>query len=213
MKQFRLAWMISVILIIGVVAGTSLPYFNVNVSKPADKDSSSETRKLEMETLDIVEHPLRKEVNPINAKINLDPKLEKEILGKKKPLQGLFETRMETIKADDKLSIDFSLKNISGKNLQISYGSGQQFDIWINNVQNKEIYRWSFDKAFTQALIETDFGKSGQLTFHEEWNLKDNEGHLVPSGKYTISVRVVIGLKLGAISQDELTAKTIIEIE
>jgi len=152
------------------------------------------------------------ELKPEVREIRLDPQLEKELLEKKQPLQGLFETKMETEKADGKIDIHFSIKNISGKDLKIVHGSGQRYDIWVYNDKDEEVYRWSHDKAFTQALIEFELKKSGQLEFDEEWNLQDDEGNPVPSGKYTIVVKVMIGLESGTISQDELIAKAIVEI-
>ena len=59
------------------------------------------------------------ELKPEVREIRLDPQLEKELLEKKQPLQGLFETKMETEKADGKIDIHFSIKNISGKDLKI----------------------------------------------------------------------------------------------
>ncbi|WP_080837057.1 BsuPI-related putative proteinase inhibitor [Cohnella massiliensis] len=91
------------------------------------------------------------ELKPEIREIRLDPQLEKELLEKKEPMQGLFETTMDTVKADGEIDIHFSLKNISGKDLQINHGSGQQYDIWVYNDQDEEVYRWSYNKAFTQA--------------------------------------------------------------
>jgi hypothetical protein len=224
-----IACSVAVFLIFGTVGCTSQHDLNsvasestveVNAEKETIHPSSTKTLPKEHEELNISIRSVDEGVNeikPIERGFKIDPKIGEELLRKKmeqiKPIQGLFETSLETVKADDKISIDFVLKNISGKALQLKYGSGQQFDIWVYNEQNEEVYRWSNDKAFTQALIETELSKSGQLTFNEDWNLEDNKGNPIPAGKYTIEVRVMIGLETGTISQDELTAKTFIEIE
>ena len=142
----------------------------------------------------------------------LSPELEKELQEKKQPMQGLFETAMETDKADGKINVHFSLRNISGKDLRITYGSGQQYDVWIYNGKDEEVYRWSFDKAFTQALIDKEFKHSEVIEFDEVWDLKDNEGNPVPPGQYSIAVKVMIGLREGNISQNELTADIVVGI-
>ena len=68
-------------------------------------------------------------------------------------------------------------------------------------------------KPFTQALIVRSLDPDGQLNFHEVWDLKDNAGKLVPAGQYTIEVRVLVGLKSGTVSPDELTANSVVEVE
>jgi len=100
----------------------------------------------------------------------------------------------------------------TGKALPITYGSGQRYDFWVYNEQNEEIYRWSNNKAFTQALIEHKLKKSEQLAFEETWNLLDNEGNPVPPGTYTIKVMIMIGSDSETIHPDELSAQTKMDI-
>jgi hypothetical protein len=171
----------------------------------ADVNSKSQVNLDESVQIEEAQLP---ELKPeVKKGFSLDPKLENELQEKKQPVQGLFETTMETVKSDGQLNIHFSTKNISGKDLQINHSSGQKYDIWVLNDQDEEVYRWSYNKAFTQALIERGLSKSGQLDFDESWNLQDNDGKPIPAGQYTIMVKVMIGLESGTISQDELMAK------
>jgi len=151
-------------------------------------------------------------VKPEVREFRLSPELERELQEKKRPLQGLFETAMETDKADGKINLHFSLKNISGKDLQITYGSGQKYDVWVHNEKDEVVYQWSLNKAFTQALIVRDFKNAGRIEFAEGWDLQDNEGNPVPPGQYSIVVKVMIGLEAGTISEDELTARVGVKI-
>jgi len=151
-------------------------------------------------------------IEPETREFRLSPELEQELQKKKRPMQGLFETTMETIKADGKINIHFSIRNISGNDLRITYGSGQQYDVWVYNENDEEVYRWSLNKAFTEALIVREFDNSEAIEFDEAWNLQDNEGDPVPSGPYSIVIRIMIGLDEGTISQEELTATAVVEI-
>ena len=151
-------------------------------------------------------------LQPEVREFSLSPELEQELKEKKQPMRGLFETTMEADKADGKIDIHFSLKNISGKDLQITYGSGQKYDVWIYNEKDEAVYQWSLNKAFTQALIAREFKNSEVIEFDEGWDLHDNEGSPVPPGQYSIMVKVMIGLETGTISQDELTARFVVEI-
>lgn len=163
------------------------------------------------ESVRAVEEP-KMELKPEVREIQLDPRLEQELQEKKRPLQGVFETVMEQVQAGGKIDLYFSLANISGKDLQVVHGSGQRYDIWVYNDRDEEVYRWSYDKAFTAALIERKLKKSAKLEFHEEWNLQDNQGKPVPAGIYTIVVKVMLGLGSGTVSQDELTAQSTVEL-
>jgi hypothetical protein len=221
---------ISFTMITGTIGCTSQHYLNSDTTKSTDEIKaekekiqpiSIKTVPKEQEKLNVSIRSVEEEINevkPINIEFKFVPKIEEELLRKKmeqiKPIHGLFETSLETVKADDKISINFALKNISGKDLIISYGSGQQYDIiLVYNEQNEEVYKWSLNKAFTEDLIVRELDKSGQLTFNKEWNLNDNTDNPIPTGEYTIAVKIMIGLESGDIIPDELGAKSIIVIE
>ncbi len=152
----------------------------------------------------------------IEQAVTITPKIENELQKNKgeeiKLVSGLFKPSLEVLKEDGKIKLSFYLQNVSGKEQQISYASGQKYDIFIYNEQNEEVYKWSINKPFTEALIVRNFIKDDKLNFNEEWNLKDNKGNLVPPGKYTIEVKIMINLKSETIKPDDLTSRTICEI-
>ncbi|MZQ85612.1 hypothetical protein GQF01_26170 [Paenibacillus sp. 5J-6] len=156
----------------------------------------------------------------VELAVNPDPEVENELQKKQdeqsKSVAGLFKTSLEVLNEDGKLNVNFNLQNVSGKEQRISYGSGQQYDIFIYNEKKEEIYRWSINRAFTQALIIRNLKKDDKLIFNEEWNLKNKKRHAVPPGKYTIEVEVMIDLNsegIVRIHPDDLTAKTIFEVK
>jgi hypothetical protein len=230
LKRFPMkiiAWTLALIMIAGTVGCTSQHYLNADTTKSTEeiivieetiepiKMLPREQEKFTVSVRSVEEE--KNEVKSINSDLIFDPQIEEQLLRKKmeqiKPIQGLFETTLETIRADDKISIHFDIKNTSEKDLLITYGSGQQYDILIYNEQHEEVYKWSHNKAFTMALITRQLDKSGQLVFYEEWNLKDNKDTPVPAGKYTIVVRVMIELESGNMNPEELIAKSIVVIE
>jgi len=166
---------------------------------------------------EIVIEPVDKSViyegEPEKMELRLDPKFEKDISDKKKPVQGLFTSSLETAEADGKIALRFTLKNVSGKDLRVHHGSGQKYDFIVRNERGEEVYRWSYNKAFTTALIEFTFGKDRELSFTEEWDLLDVEGNPVPPGKYEIVFTAAIGLDSGTPDPEELTARTVVEID
>ncbi|GAB7054386.1 MULTISPECIES: BsuPI-related putative proteinase inhibitor [unclassified Paenibacillus] len=145
--------------------------------------------------------------------------LEKEEKQEKEPAKsvtGYFDTTLEAKQEGDRMKFSFSVRNTSGKDLQISYSSGQKYDIYVYNEANEEIYRWSVNKAFTQALIVSSLKKADTLSFTEVWDLKDNQGKRVPKGRYTIQVRVMLNLEDRhaplSINPDDLSDKMELEL-
>ena len=132
----------------------------------------------------------------------------------KKPLTGLFITEMDVKQENGEVKLDFSLQNDSDEDLEIYFSSGQKFDIFITDQNNQEVYRWSHDKFFTQAIVDITLKKDERLLFSEVWDYKDNEGNKVSQGKYTITVKIFAKLKnRRKINNDEIVAIKDIIIE
>ena len=212
------AWSISVFLIAGMVGCAPLHHQNAKDFDPHDHDAAEETSASAV-TPYFTEPRKADETEKFDAalpelpKVKIDPEVLRKAQERKKPLQGLFRTTLESVKTDGKIEFRIALRNISGHELNVRYGSGQRYDIWVYNEKNEEVYQWSYNKAFTMALIETAIKKDGQFTFSEEWLLDDAEGNRVPPGQYTVKVKVLIGLQSGSVRPDELTAESAIIIE
>jgi len=83
------------------------------------------------------------------------------------------------------VKIAFAIENRSDRPVTYNFASGKQFDIWV--VQNeKEVWRWSLGRAFTQALTSITLAPGERRTFDVEWNQKDTKGEQVPPGVYQI---------------------------
>ena len=131
-----------------------------------------------------------------------------------KPAASLFATVLDITPKDDAIKLDFSLCNISGESLAFYFSSSQKFDIFITDNNGMEVYRWSHDKDFATAIINTKLKKDEKLSFSEVWDYKDNKGNRVPPGKYTITVKILAKLENTKITNpDELTAAKDIEVE
>ncbi|MNI11807.1 Intracellular proteinase inhibitor [compost metagenome] len=84
------------------------------------------------------------------------------------------------------------------------------------NEDGDEVYRWSWNKAFTEALIITTLNKGSKLAFTESWDLRDQHGERVSKGRYRVEVRVMVALddrgNKKLVNQDELMARQTIEL-
>ncbi|MFD0675403.1 MULTISPECIES: BsuPI-related putative proteinase inhibitor [unclassified Paenibacillus] len=205
-------------LLLGVIF-LCMPLFGFSdVQHPNTGKTPIEKSKLELK---IVEKQAddNKQLHPIKVEkgVSLDPIIEKDIMNKKAelstPIAGLFKTSLESFEENGKVKLDFSIQNVSGKDLEISHSSGQQYDIFVYDEHNAEVYRWSNNKAFTEALIVRGLKIDEQLAFNEEWNLLDNHGSQVPPGTYKVQVKLMIHLKSGVITPEELMSTSTIEIK
>jgi hypothetical protein len=156
---------------------------------------------------------------PKSAAVKADSaaRLETDVISNReieKPINGIVDTALETTLEDRKLNLNFVVRNISGDDLVLSFGSGQQYDFVVYDSRNEEVYRWSNDKAFTLALVEMDLRKGDSLSYAESWDLKDNDGNPVPKGAYTIKVWITahVIVKDAKASPEGMEAEAAIEL-
>ncbi|GAB6087546.1 BsuPI-related putative proteinase inhibitor [Alkaliphilus crotonatoxidans] len=115
----------------------------------------------------------------------------------KEAIQGFFKTTMELEEENEVIKINFFFENISCEEQQLYFSSGQKFDIFIHNEAGNEVYRYSKHYAFTQALIDVTLQPGEVINFLYPWDYQDDEGNPVTSGKYTITVKMIINYKKG----------------
>lgn len=130
----------------------------------------------------------------------------------KEPLSGLFDAELEARMDNGKIRLQYTLTNISGRELEMVYGSGKQYDYWVYDESGDEVYRWSHDKAFIQVITNVLVGVGEQLVFEEEWPMLNYEGEVVSPGVYTIQFKSSLSPRSGTISYEELLADAVVEI-
>ncbi len=134
------------------------------------------------------------------------------LIRKQQPVyvEGLLQTKLQTKTAKDSVKLLFSLDNISDRELKLTFGSGMRYDFAVYDSRDEEIYRWSNDKGFTQALIELKLKPSDSIEFEEEWNWTDNQGDAMPNGIYTLRLSIAAAVELPddqALDPAQLTAE------
>ena len=124
------------------------------------------------------------------------------------PRSGYFETRASYLIQDDQMLIEFELVNHYDTAKQLQFGSGQQFEVVITNEAGDEVYRYSDGKMFTMALVLRDIKPGESLKWQDKWDLTDQDGPKLSSGKYTVEVQVLVipDDSSAAIPAEQLTA-------
>ncbi len=180
---------------------------------PTQRDTPQDNSTIEIKPV-----PASVETNSLPAIKKTDPEFmerTKQIKEEsQKSVTGVFDTEMDIKQEDSGVKLDFSLHNISDKDLALYFRSSQKFDIFITDSNGDEVYRWSHGKGFLMSIIEIELKKYEKLSFSEVWGYTDNNGNRVPPGKYSITVKLLPKLKNGKnISPDELMAVKDIEVK
>ena len=73
------------------------------------------------------------------------------------------------VTVDDGVELAFHVTNASDRKLELTFPSGQTHDFMILDAAQREIWRWSRERMFTQA-VQTKMLDGGEtLTFDERW--------------------------------------------
>ncbi|WLR51540.1 BsuPI-related putative proteinase inhibitor [Bacillus tianshenii] len=94
---------------------------------------------------------------------------------------------------------DMELANNGSEDAELTYTSGQQYEIVVTNEENEEVYRYSKDQAFTEAIEEKTLQAGESMTWHEEWTPQDAK-----SGTY----EATITLMPAKVNGEEVSEKT-----
>ncbi|MCE4050438.1 MULTISPECIES: BsuPI-related putative proteinase inhibitor [Bacillaceae] len=104
----------------------------------------------------------------------------------------------------DYAEIRMTVLNTGDKAVKLVFSSSQKYEFSIRAKGGKEVYRYSADKSFLQALQELKLKSNESHTWVEKWNYRKNNGELVPSGEYAVKAAL-----LGKKNKGEtITAKT-----
>lgn len=123
------------------------------------------------------------------------------------------ETTLELEEEGKVLKLEFGLKNISDEPLDLLFSSGHQYDIIVLDSKGEEVYDWAKGKAFTEALINKTLEPGQEVSYSEEWDYTDNDGKLLPSGKYTVVVTILAKAENAELKAEELSVSKEFEIK
>jgi hypothetical protein len=118
------------------------------------------------------------------------------------------ETFIKATQEGENVHLTLVLQNNSSQNIELTFSSGQQFEIVVVNENNEEVYRYSKDKMFTQA-IESKLIKAGsQLEWQDVWETSG-----IQKGSYYVKAQIIAKETNPAVSKDQLAAETSLELE
>lgn len=100
-------------------------------------------------------------------------------------------TTLDVEQKGSKIVFTIKLRNESLQDITLPFGSGQKYEIIVQNEQGEEVYVYSADKMFTMALEMVDLKAGETLEWQEEWDLAAYEQVISP-GTYKAMVEVMV---------------------
>jgi len=89
------------------------------------------------------------------------------------------------------LTLHLSLTNNGSKEITLEFPSSQQYDFYVKNSVDTEVWRWSANQLFAQGLTDIRIPAGNTVVFSENWNQRAFNGTLLPTGNYTVFAKVL----------------------
>ena len=100
-------------------------------------------------------------------------------------LQFTLEAAQQVYKTGEPVRMSLTVENTGSQPETLRFSSGQQYDFTVTQA-GSEIWRWSADRFFIQALTQFTLAPGAKRTFAESWAQKDNDGRQVKPGEYQV---------------------------
>ncbi len=107
--------------------------------------------------------------------------------GEDRLLDLSLRTDKGSYRAGEPVALTLTVANNGGYALTLSFTSGQRYDFLVRNESGSEVWRWSADKVFAEALGEEKLEAGANLTYEEIWDQKDALGQQVAAGHYNLT--------------------------
>lgn len=124
------------------------------------------------------------------------------------------ETELDIVQSEDgTVSFDLIVKNNGEQDVKLDFSSSQTFELTVRDSEGKDIYKYSIDKMFLQALTSVEIKAGEKLAWSEELDFAAQG--VQPQGEVTVVAEVLAtseanGLEL---DKDQLVASTTIELK
>ena len=77
----------------------------------------------------------------------------------------------------------FHVTNRADRVVEITFSSGQRYDFAVLDSAGREVWRWSADRMFTQAVETRQLAPNETLTFDEPWSAGGRTGRFTAVGQ------------------------------
>lgn len=123
------------------------------------------------------------------------------------------ETLLAVTKGERGFIFEITFTNKAAEDVELTFPSGQKYEIMVTNEDGEGVYTYSADKTFIQAIEKLVIKAGETLTWEEEWNPMAN-GIELPAGNYLAeaTINILTDVEGILISKDSLVAKAAFNI-
>jgi hypothetical protein len=104
------------------------------------------------------------------------------------PPSATFEFMLSTprsaYRTGETVPFEMVLRNVTNQPRELTFRSGQDFDIVVQNEAGQELWRWSTGRAFSQQIREITFAPGEERRFDATWDQQSDAGMQVPPASY-----------------------------
>ncbi len=118
----------------------------------------------------------------IGCAVAADPARSTNVQGN---LRLTLETSERTYGVGEPVRMTLKVENIGAQAQTLRFSSGQQYDFIVSR-DDREVWRWSEGRFFTQALTQFTLAPGAERTFSQTWPQTDSQGRQVGSGEYNV---------------------------
>ena len=95
---------------------------------------------------------------------------------------------LDAVRSPDGHKLILSVTNTSDQPLPFRFNSGQTYDfIIVNPATGREVWKWSRERFFTQAIRNENLPAKSSWKFEVEWNHLDDDSKPVSPGNYRVT--------------------------
>lgn len=94
-----------------------------------------------------------------------------QISGERRNVGGItmtFRIEPTRVQAGQNVRLTLRLVNNAGTPQKLTFNSGQLYDFWVDR-NDKEVWRWSEERVFTQQVTERTIDGQTSMSFSESW--------------------------------------------
>ncbi len=97
----------------------------------------------------------------------------------------------EVVKQEASIKFNFKLVNRSEQKQKLTFASTQIYEVVVSDRTGQEVYRYSDNSMFAQVISEKSIGAGEFLAGQLTWDMKDQAGVLLPSGRYNVQITFI----------------------
>ncbi len=95
------------------------------------------------------------------------------------PDPELLASSLEVEVRADSVRLALHVTNTADRAMRLDFPSGQRYDFAVHTPDGRELWRWSADRAFTQAVGSEVLEAQGTVTYRASWAPPVRDGDLI----------------------------------